>query len=294
MESPHLVVVRPRHAEMKVGHVVDLIRRAGGDAAAAARAYVEYLPLTHMRLPGLLARLLPLHRLPAWLGFPTGDVATAPAPTEGQQLPPLLRQGKAHAWLGDGRTVGKLHFDAFDNLLVQLVGAKTFHLLPADPVTNALLREGHMREAVLGADVVYRRRADGRVLTEDEAALLPHAEVDVSVTNFRKHTLSESTSMVHSPIPVTFGGNSTLAHMECRVNANEALFVPSYWWHEVASSPGHEDVPGGGSSSIPYNFAVNVWWAPLFEKEFPCPSCSKRPNYKTYMDTFQAIHKRLQ
>jgi hypothetical protein len=42
---------------------------------------------------------------------------------------------------GDGNTVGKLHFDAFDNILVQLIGTKLaindrssrvnpFHLLP--------------------------------------------------------------------------------------------------------------------------------------------------------------------
>jgi hypothetical protein len=33
--------------------------------------------------------------------------------------------------LGDGNTVGKLHFDPFDNILVQLVGEKSFRL--ADP-----------------------------------------------------------------------------------------------------------------------------------------------------------------
>ena len=302
MEAPHLVVVRPHHEDMKVGHVLDLIRDAG-----AAKAYVEYLPLTHMRLPGLLARLLPLHRLPQWLGFPTGDTTAAtrqqeeeknqqqqpPPTTTATTMPPLLRQGKAHAWLGDGHTVGKLHFDAFDNLLVQVVGAKTFYLLPTDPATNARLREGHMREAVLGANVTYRRRADGRVLTHDEAALLPHTDVAVSATDFRKHTLSESTSMVHSPVPVTFAdhaGNATIQepHMECRVEANEALFVPSFWWHEVASTPGQERLGG-----MPYNFAVNVWWAPLFDKEFPCPSCPKSPNFNTYMDTFRAIHNLL-
>jgi hypothetical protein len=38
----------------------------------------------------------------------------------------LLKGGKPHLWLGNGRTVGKLHFDPFDNILVQLEGMTIF------------------------------------------------------------------------------------------------------------------------------------------------------------------------
>lgn len=37
-----------------------------------------------------------------------------------------LREEQFNVWLGDGRTVGRLHFDEFDNLLTQLSGKKTF------------------------------------------------------------------------------------------------------------------------------------------------------------------------
>jgi hypothetical protein len=72
------------------------------------------------------------------------DFSTNPLPGV---LQSVLLQGKAHLWLGDGRTVGKLHFDPFDNILVQLAGAKTFRL--TDPGRNERLLEGHMREAEL-------------------------------------------------------------------------------------------------------------------------------------------------
>ena len=32
----------------------------------------------------------------------------------------LFLQGRPYLWLGDGQSVGKLHFDPYDNILVQL------------------------------------------------------------------------------------------------------------------------------------------------------------------------------
>ena len=32
----------------------------------------------------------------------------------------VMLGGRSFLWLGDGRTVGKLHFDPFDNILVQV------------------------------------------------------------------------------------------------------------------------------------------------------------------------------
>lgn len=43
--------------------------------------------------------------------------------------------------------MGKVHFDPFDNILVQLAGQKTFRLV--DPSKNERFFEGHMREAEL-------------------------------------------------------------------------------------------------------------------------------------------------
>ena len=344
MESPHLVVVRAKHEDMKLGLVLDLIEEGGKQrhrqqrsedqtlsatknnssmltASTTANAYVEYLPLSS--LPNLLKRVLPVHELPSLLGFPNDGLGFNQQCDRHRQqcingtrvgnLPPLLKGGKPHFWLGDGRTVGKLHFDQFDNLLVQLVGSKKFFLL--DPTHNERLREGHMREALLGAQVTYyhrdqhgavrREKEDEHdskkvLLTSDEAASRPYQDVRVSVTNFKKHTLTESTSMVHSPVAMDFGGSipSDLPHMECHVHAGEMLFVPSFWWHEVQSSPG--ELVTTASTTIDtglddhhrhmqYNAAINIWYTPLFDKNFPCPLCKKSLNLGAYTHELETL-----
>lgn len=47
-------------------------------------------------------------------------------------------------WYGDGRTIGKLHFDAYENLMTMIAGQKKFILF--DPSDNQRLYEGHIRE----------------------------------------------------------------------------------------------------------------------------------------------------
>jgi hypothetical protein len=189
----------------------------------------------------------------------------------------LLRKGRPYLWIGDGRTVGKMHFDPYDNILVQLSGSKKFLLI--DPSQNERLYEGHMREAEIECDVDYLNPLNASSATTATTATTrtsvidalaagpPRASdtvTDVRVHSFRKYKLSESTSMVHSPVemhepdlkryPLARGlisgdgdqnistANSSrsdsnskglaLTHMECEVMAGEALWVPSYWWHE--------------------------------------------------------------
>lgn len=52
----------------------------------------------------------------------------------------FLREELTNIWLGNGRTVGKLHFDPFDNLLCQVTGKK--NLILFDPHNNENLYEG--------------------------------------------------------------------------------------------------------------------------------------------------------
>ncbi len=168
-------------------------------------------------------------------------------------------------WLGDGNAVGKLHFDPFDNILLQISGSKTFIL--SDPENNTNFYEGHMREAQL--EVVTD--VEGDVLSEDH------------MYAFQKHKLLESTSMVHSPIDIInpnlkrYPNAQAIKHMNCTVNSGEALFVPSYWWHEVVSHPSDDY---DSISKLRLNMAINFWYEPLFTKSFPCPTCSKKLNQK--------------
>lgn len=275
LQSPDLVVVRAAHRDLPLEQVLELIARQHRLSAAVnastrhssraslqqhpplqqeLNAYVEYLDLTG--LPGLLDALIG-PALPSWIG----DVAL---------------EGKAHLWLGDGRTIGKLHFDPFDNLLVQLEGSKTFVLF--DAARNERFYEGHMREAEL-------------TFIEDSET-------------FTKHTLSETTSMVHSPVTIdepdfeTFPlARDALQHrMECTVDAGAALFVPSFWWHEVRSTPGPARSfrrGRGPENRLRVNVAVNFWFAPLFDKEFPCSTCRKtfNPKYRAVIEQWAEKHR---
>jgi hypothetical protein len=123
--------------------------------------------------------------------------------------------------------------------------------------------------------------------------------------SFRKRLLLESTSLVHSPLDITlfesipdstpgcsklrescprmedrllakeeqlrrYPASQGIRTMDCHVNKGDALWLPSFWWHEVISLPG--DQVDGFS---PLNIAVNLWFDPLFRKEFPCKECDK-------------------
>jgi hypothetical protein len=105
--------------------------------------------------------------------------------------------------------------------------------------------------------------------------------------------------------------------MTCEVNPGEAIFLPSFFWHEVTSHPGNEinlnfsmKYHESSSSKFQYtplpaekaddtttskittttsaadklrlNMAINYWFDPYFNKEFPCKSCRKKFNHERY------------
>ncbi len=223
--STELVVVRAAHEQLSLGETLDLLLSNN----STTRAYVEYHRLKESG--AIMQGLAP--PLPAWL----------------QELLPERNRGEPYLWLGDGRTVGKAHFDPYDNVLAMLEGAKTFRLVP-----SGSLPEGHLREGEL------------------------KATWDKNLEHYRVHRgqLSESTSLVHSTTP-------TLDHeqaMECTVAAGEAIFVPSYWWHEVKSHP----------SDVGLNMAINYWFPPLYTKEFPCTECTKVFNHRVYREVVKASY----
>ena len=63
------------------------------------------------------------------------------------------------------------------------------------------------------------------------------------------------------------------------------IYVPSFWWHEVTSTPGPRRRDGSVADGefIQLNAAINRWFDPLYLKEFPCATCAKYVN-KKYTD----------
>jgi peptidyl-lysine (3S)-dioxygenase / protease len=170
---------------------------------------------------------------------------------------------------------------------VQVEGSKIFRV--ADPSNNARMYEGYMREAILEAiPEVFGNGTTGRY-------------------RFLKRHLLESTSLVHSPIDINlflddphdetvarrreeqlkkYPASKDIWTMDCRVNKGEALWLPSYWWHEVTSIPGNHN-----NNFSPLNIAINIWFDPLFQKEFPCKLCQKKKINQVYAKTLTELLK---
>ena len=97
---PDLVVVRPATAKMIFSDFLDFI----GAGNRSYSAYLEYSSIPYY-MPSLQQDIFEL-------GFVQGDL-------EVQHL---------NMWLSDGNTLGKLHFDPFDNFLCQVLGhSHTLH-----------------------------------------------------------------------------------------------------------------------------------------------------------------------
>lgn len=98
---PDLVVVRPASAEMKFSQFLDL-------TMAKNKSYSAYLEYSS---------------IPYYMPELTKDVKEPPF-VEG-----LLHKHHLNMWLSDGRTLGKLHFDPYDNLLCQVSCATNFTII---------------------------------------------------------------------------------------------------------------------------------------------------------------------
>ena len=155
LESPDLVLVRPAILERPLEEVASHISSVSNYPSNMS-FYLEYFGLNELN-PELSRQSAP-RRLP-FLNF----ARVFHAFEESRNL-----------WLGDGRTIGKLHFDPQDNVLVQVKGSKVFTLF--EPKFSEHLYEGHLREA----------------------QFVP----DSSQTSLLREKFLQSTSMVNSPVDV--------------------------------------------------------------------------------------------
>ncbi len=94
LQFPDMVVVRPATAEMKFSEFIDLI--SVGMNKSGVSAYLEYTSIPYY-MPEL------------------EDDIVEPSFAAG-----LLKRKHLNMWLSDGNTLGKLHFDPYDNLLCQV------------------------------------------------------------------------------------------------------------------------------------------------------------------------------
>ncbi|XP_078583399.1 uncharacterized protein LOC144866073 [Branchiostoma floridae x Branchiostoma japonicum] len=224
---PDLVVVRPATMNLKFGKFLDMIEETARSEVKNMSAYLEYSSIPQY-MPSLEADIP---------GFPFVNN--------------LLTRRHLNMWLSDGHTLGKLHFDPFDNLLCQISGKK--EVLLFEPHDNTRLYEAHIPEAILG----FNNRTG----------------------KFRRKTLLDSTSMVMSPVDILkpnfqrFPKFADTVPMNCTIEEGDILFMPAHWWHEVQSYP---------SPTQHRNLAINFWYEPFLTKEFPCQTCSLdvNPHYR--------------
>lgn len=127
LSHPDLVVVRPASVEITFSQFLDYI-------ASSNRSFSAYLEYSS----------IPFH-----LPLLEEDVREMPF------LEGFLERRHLNIWLSDGNTLGKLHFDPFDNFLCQISGEK--HLTLFEPHENENLYEGHIPEAMLSVSFPDRK-----------------------------------------------------------------------------------------------------------------------------------------
>ena len=93
---PDLVVVRPAVANMNLSEFIDIIEQVSNGSRTGFSAYLEYSSIADI-LPELEA-----------------DIEEMPL------FENMLQLEHTNIWLSDGNTLGKLHFDPFDNFLCQV------------------------------------------------------------------------------------------------------------------------------------------------------------------------------
>jgi len=141
-------------------------------------------------------------------------------------------------WLASGRVATGYHYDAPDNMLVQLAGEKEVVLLRPPEVKNLYYVEAQDVEA--------------------KVELLPNSSVAL-----KGIAQSNRSSSGHSMIDLTnpaaakrFPRYSRASGLTCQIKTGDVLYIPSFWHHAVVTQP-DEDCSG---------FSLNLWYT------------SKRPN----------------
>lgn len=198
-----------------------------------------------------------------------------------------LHLHSVNLWMG--RSIkgasSKLHHDYHDNLYIVIKGTKTFHLFAPSNATKLSTHGKPIRIHPNGLINYenYKTRADGALHEEadledrkenaelcvrmaEEAvergdpgaeAMLEKAEEELdSVLDAYLETVEESVDCTAEPLSFCKVSHSQ-AHLSCNggtvsLEAGDALYLPSGWFHEVISEIGSSEV----------HLAVNFWFHP--------------------------------
>ena len=276
--SPDLVIVRAVHKDMTL-HDALLLMSANqlnnsilnpSEDDKSVFAYVEYLNAKSIDLKEIVNKAIGnvTPHLRTLIGNPSMD--------EMNKLHML--NGEPYLWLSNGHTIGKLHYDPFDNILVQAQGVKSFILIP--PSYGTEMAEGHMREANIewirddndddGGNREYKFVK--RILTESTSMVhtplyFEHEYTSNSNSNsstrYRHYTdISKRKSVLYQGLNKATrknrreGKNKIPIINNCDVYPGDAIYIPSYYWHEVISYPLHSNTSSLGDMDI--NFAIVV------------------------------------
>ncbi|MES1907226.1 MAG: hypothetical protein MHM6MM_000386 [Cercozoa sp. M6MM] len=196
------------------------------------------------------------------------------APVYDAVLSVLGEQNLRHknVWISGGHTIGKLHFDAFENVLTVLQGTKTLRMY--HPHDNEAFGEGYLQEAQMeintASDKAVKFRRSAAQLQESLALVMSPVQLDDSSL----FELLEEDNEINAKLGESLQ-KARLREVRCEVRSGDALYMPAFWWHEVISAPTEVD-------ALERNVAVNFWFEPFWTKDYPCATCPMRFNHGAY------------
>ena len=162
----------------------------------------------------------------------------------------------ANLWLGDGSLGSALHFDGFDNLLMQISGAKEVLLLP--PRQASSLGFGPFEE--------HRYVFDGGGFTGTEpTGEGAHENLSPLVVGERSpepgssrhghgssHLLSDALAEIEQrevAQPLSTIEGAAEGALVCRLAPGQSLFIPALWSHAVVSSENAVSTPATAAAA---------------------------------------------
>jgi jumonji domain-containing protein 7 len=143
-------------------------------------------------------------------------------------------------WMGVGgpRKNSRLHFDAYENIMVVAAGTKTFRLF--DPSQSAnVYGDTLMRSATIQAEYrVEEVNYTCPIKSHDNCWIEPGVgkyifsrPPEAVDPHLYSHTYSPVD--ISRPDYVQFPKLKEARSFNCTIRAGDALYIPSYWWHEV-------------------------------------------------------------